>query len=175
MAKDLKQFIRSVNDFPKKGIVFRDITTLLKEPAALKSTLEQLFEFAKDLNVSKICGIESRGFMFGAMLAERMNVGFVPIRKPGKLPAKTEKEVYDLEYGNDAIEIHVDAISPGDRVLLHDDLLATGGTAKAAVNLIEKLGGKVVQISFIIELGFLNGKEKLRGYDVKALVTYDSE
>jgi adenine phosphoribosyltransferase len=113
--------------------------------------------------------------MLGAMLAERLNVGFVPIRKPGKLPGKTEKEVYELEYGTDAVEIHLDAISKGDRVLLHDDLLATGGTARAAANLIEKLGGKVVQISFIIELSFLKGREKLKNYDVKALITYDSE
>jgi len=175
VAEDLKKYIRSVKDFPKPGIVFRDITTLLKDPEALKSTLKQLYECSKDLKITKVCGIEARGFMLGAMLAERLNVGFVPIRKPGKLPSKTAKEVYELEYGTDAVEIHLDAISKGDRVLLHDDLLATGGTARAAANLIEKLGGNVVQISFIIELGFLKGREKLKNYDVKALITYDSE
>lgn len=175
MPEDLKKYIRSVKNFPKKGIVFRDITTLLKDPHALRVTLQQLYENVKNLKITKVCGIESRGFMFGAMLAEKLNVGFVPIRKPGKLPAKTEKEIYELEYGTDAVEIHTDAISKGDRVLLHDDLLATGGTSKAAANLIEKLGGKVVQISFIIELGFLKGREKLKNYDLKSLITYDSE
>ncbi len=175
MPEDLKKYIRSVKDFPKKGIVFRDITTLLKDPHALRITLQQLYEQAEDLKITKVCGIESRGFMFGAMLAERLNVGFVPIRKPGKLPSKTEKEVYELEYGTDAVEIHTDSISEGDRVLLHDDLLATGGTSRAAANLIEKLGGKVVQISFIIELGFLNGREKLKNYNISTLITYDSE
>jgi adenine phosphoribosyltransferase len=175
MPEDLKKYIRSVKNFPKKGIVFRDITTLLKDPHALRVTLQQLYENVKNLKITKVCGIESRGFMFGAMLAEKLNVGFVPIRKPGKLPAKTEKEIYELEYGTDAVEIHTDAISKGDRVLLHDDLLATGGTSKAAANLIEKLGGKVVQISFIIELKFLKGREKLKNYDLKSLITYDSE
>jgi adenine phosphoribosyltransferase len=175
VAEDLKKYIRSIKDFPKPGIVFRDITTLLKDPEALRITLKQLSECSKDLKITKVCGIEARGFMLGAMLAERLNVGFVPIRKPGKLPGRTEKEVYELEYGTDAVEIHLDAISKGDRVLLHDDLLATGGTARASANLIEKLGGKVVQISFIIELSFLKGREKLKNYDVKALITYDSE
>ncbi|HVO75642.1 MAG TPA: adenine phosphoribosyltransferase, partial [Ignavibacteriaceae bacterium] len=168
MAEDLKKYIRSIKDFPKPGIVFRDITTLLKEPKALKDTLIQLYEVSKDSNISKVCGIESRGFMFGSMVAERLNVGFVPIRKPGKLPGRTEKQVYELEYGTDAVEIHTDAITKGDRILLHDDLLATGGTARASADLIERLGGKVVQISFIIELGFLKGRDKLKGYDVRS-------
>lgn len=175
MAEDLKQYIRSVKDFPKKGIVFRDITTLLKDPVALKKTSTQLFDFAKNKNVNKVVGIESRGFMFGIVLAEKLDVGFVPIRKPGKLPAETEKETYTLEYGKDAVEIHKDAIQPGDKVLLHDDLLATGGTAAAACKLIEKLGGQIMQISFIIELSFLKGRTKLKNYDVRALVDYDSE
>jgi adenine phosphoribosyltransferase len=175
MPEDLKKYIRNVKDFPKPGIVFRDITTLLKDPAVLRNTLKQLYQCSKDLKINKVCGIEARGFMFGSMLAEKLNVGFVPIRKPGKLPGKTEKEVYELEYGTDAVEIHLDAISKGDRVLLHDDLLATGGTAAAAASLIEKLGGKVVQISFIIELSFLKGRDKLKKYDVRSLVTYDSE
>ncbi len=172
---DLKKYIRNVIDFPKEGIMFRDITTLLKEPVALKSTLDELYELAKDLKVTKVVGIESRGFIFGSMLAEKLNAGFIPIRKPGKLPAETESQSYDLEYGTDTIQIHKDAIKIGERVLLHDDLLATGGTALAAANLIEKLGGEVVQISFIVELSFLNGRDKLKNYDVKALVDYRNE
>jgi adenine phosphoribosyltransferase len=175
MAKDLQKYIRSIKDFPKKGVMFRDITTLLKEPEAIKTALKQLHGFAKDLNISKVVGIESRGFIFGAMLAEKLNTGFVPIRKPGKLPAEKESMTYALEYGTDTIEIHKDAIKVGERVLLHDDLLATGGTAKAAAKLIEMLGGEVVQISFIIELTFLNGREKLKNYDVRTLIEYDSE
>ena len=160
MSIDLKQYIRNVNDFPKKGIVFRDITTLLKNQGALKEAIDELYNSAKDLMIDKVVGIESRGFIFGAMLAERLNVGFVPVRKPGKLPAETEKEFYNLEYGKDSIEIHKDAIIPGDKVLIHDDLLATGGTAKAAINLVEKLDGEVVQVLFLVELSFLNGKIK---------------
>lgn len=172
---DLKSYIRSVKDFPKQGIVFRDITTLLKDSVSLKATLEQLLEQIDGLKVNKIVGIESRGFMFGTMLAESLGVGFVPVRKPGKLPAETISETYDLEYGQDKIEIHKDAIQQGDVILLHDDLLATGGTAKAAINLIEKCGGKVVQLLFIMELSFLNGRKKLEGYDVRSLIQYDSE
>ncbi len=175
MIKDLKKYIRNIEDFPKKGIMFRDITTLLLDPEATKATLKQLYNFAKDLGVSKVVGIESRGFIFGALLADKLNAGFVPIRKPGKLPAEKESTTYALEYGTDTIEIHKDAIKLGERVLLHDDLLATGGTAKAAADLIERLGGEVVQISFIIELNFLKGKEKLKNYDVRSLIQYANE
>lgn len=175
MNTDIKKYIRSVKDFPKPGIMFRDITTLLKEPEGLKASFNALIKFTEGLKVDKVVGIESRGFMLGAMIAEHLNAGFVPIRKPGKLPAATVKEEYSLEYGTDAIEMHEDAVAPGESVLLHDDLLATGGTACAAVKLIEKLGGKVVQVSFIIELSFLNGRERLKGYDVRSLVTYDGE
>ena len=175
MKSDLKEYIRSVQDFPKQGIVFRDLTTLLKNSVALKEAINQLYDSTEGLKIDKVVGIESRGFIFGAILAERLNVGFIPVRKPGKLPAETEKEFYDLEYGKDSIEIHKDAISPGDKVLIHDDLLATGGTAKAAINLVEKLGGEVVQVSFLVELSFLHGREKLEGYNVKALVDYTSE
>ena len=176
MPDDLEQYIRTVKDFPKKGIMFRDITTLLKEPVALKKTATRLFEFTKNKNITKVVGIESRGFMFGISLAEKLDVGFVPCRKKGKLPAETESITYSLEYGEDSLEIHKDGIQEGDKVLLHDDLLATGGTALAACKLIEKLGGQVVQASFIIELSFLKGREKLKGYyDVRALVDYDSE
>ena len=175
MSIELKKHIRNVQDFPKKGIVFRDITTLLKNPSSLKLVIDELYELTKDLMIDKVVGIESRGFIFGAMLAERLNVGFVPVRKPGKLPAETEKEFYDLEYGKDSIEIHKDSIRQGDKVLVHDDLLATGGTAKAAIKLVEKLGGEVVQVLFLIELSFLKGREKLKGYNVNSLVDYTSE
>jgi adenine phosphoribosyltransferase len=175
MKSELEKYIRSVKDFPKKGIVFRDITTLLKNSAAFKETIEQLYDSCTELHIDKVVGIESRGFIFGAMLAERLNAGFVPVRKPGKLPAETEKEFYDLEYGKDSIEIHKDAINPGEKVLIHDDLLATGGTAEAAIKLVEKLGGEVVQILFLVELSFLKGREKLKGYNIRTLVDYPSE
>lgn len=175
MADDLKKYIRGIKDFPKKGIMFRDITTLLQDPVALKSTLDSLYSYSKDLNITKVVGIEARGFIFGSLLAEKLNAGFVPIRKPGKLPAEIESATYALEYGNDTIEIHKDAIKLGEKVLLHDDLLATGGTARAAANLIEKLGGEVVQISFIVELLNLKGREKLKNYDVKSLIQYETE
>ncbi len=175
MSLDLKKYIRSVKDFPKEGINFKDITTLLQNPEALNDTLTQLLEFIKDKKIDKVVGIESRGFIFGAMLAKELNAGFVPIRKPGKLPAETESASYALEYGTDTIEIHKDAIKLDDKVLLHDDLLATGGTAEAAARLIEKLGGEVVQASFIIELAFLKGRDKLKAYEVKSLINYDGE
>ena len=171
---DLQKYIRSIPNFPKKGIIFKDITTLLKDPVSLKATLRLLFEFTKNKSITKVVGIESRGFIFGSMLAEKLDVGFVPVRKPGKLPAETVHESYALEYGEDAVEIHKDAILPGDKVLIHDDLLATGGTAKATANLIKKLNGEVVQLSFIIELSFLKGREKLQGYDIRALIDYKS-
>jgi adenine phosphoribosyltransferase len=175
MSADLKKYIRSIRDFPIKGIMFRDITTLLKNPDAVKETLRQLITLTEGLNVDKVVGIESRGFIFGGMLANELNAGFIPVRKPGKLPSERESQTYQLEYGLDKIEIHKDAISPGDKVLIHDDLLATGGTAEAACKLIEKLGGEVVQLSFIIELTFLNGREKIRKYDIKSLITYEDE
>lgn len=172
---DLKQHIRNIKDFPKQGIMFRDITTLLKNPEAMKFTSEKLLDFAKDLKVDKVVGIESRGFIFGSILSEKLNAGFVPVRKPGKLPAEKEQATYQLEYGKDTLEIHKDAIAPGDNVLIHDDLLATGGTMEAVCKMIEKLGGNVVQISFIIELSFLKGRDKLKDYDVRSIVEYDSE
>ncbi|MCL6494714.1 MAG: adenine phosphoribosyltransferase [Ignavibacterium sp.] len=172
---DLKAHIRNIKDFPKQGIMFRDITTLLKNPEAMKYTGEKLLEFTKGLKVDKVVGIESRGFIFGSILSDKLNAGFVPVRKPGKLPAEKERATYQLEYGTDTLEIHKDAIKPGDNVLIHDDLLATGGTMEAVCKMIERLGGNVVQISFIIELTFLNGREKLKNYDVKSIVQYDSE
>ncbi|MEJ2104098.1 MAG: adenine phosphoribosyltransferase [Ignavibacteriaceae bacterium] len=175
MPADLKKYIRSIRDFPIKGVMFRDITTLLKDPLAVRETLNQLLSFTSELKVDRVVGVESRGFIFGAMLANELNAGFVPVRKPGKLPAETETQTYQLEYGLDKIEIHKDAIQPGDKVLIHDDLLATGGTAEATCKLVEKLGGEVVQLSFLIELTFLNGREKLRNYNISSLITYDDE
>ena len=175
MPEELKKYIRSIKDFPVKGIMFRDITTLLKKPEAVNKTLKALLTFTDGIKIDKVVGIESRGFIFGSLLAQKLDVGFILARKPGKLPAETESESYELEYGTDKIEMHKDAINKGDKVLLHDDLLATGGTAAATAKLIEKLGGEVVQVSFVMELTFLNGREKLKSYPVKSIITYDSE
>ena len=172
MPADLKKYIRSIRDFPIKGVMFRDITTLLKEPVALKETLNQLLRFTEGYKIDKVVGIESRGFIFGAMLANELNTGFVPIRKTGKLPAEIEFQTYQLEYGLDKIEIHKDAINPGDKVLIHDDLLATGGTAEACAELICKVGGKVVEMDFLIELSFLKGRDKLKGFSVFAPIVF---
>ena len=170
---DLVSTIRSVPDFPIEGILFYDITTLLKNPDALKQSVDQLVNHYQDTGVDVIVGMESRGFIFGMPAAYQMGVGFVPVRKPGKLPAATASESYDLEYGTNTLEIHIDAIEKGQKVLIVDDLLATGGTAKATCNLVEKLGGEVVGLAFVIELNFLNGREKLQGYDVFSLLQYD--
>jgi len=172
---DLKAQIRNVKDFPKAGIMFRDITTLLKNPVAFNYTLEHLLEFSKDRNINKVVGIESRGFIFGSLLAHKLKCGFIPVRKPGKLPAEKVSISYSLEYGEDKLEMHKDAIQPGDKVLVHDDLLATGGTMSAVCQLIEKLGGEIVQISFIVELSFLNGRDKIKTYDVRSIVNYENE
>jgi len=172
---ELADLIRDVPDFPKKGIIFKDITTLIKNNLGLSETAEKLYNLAKNKQITKVAGIESRGFIFGGILADKLNAGFVPIRKPGKLPAETISESYSLEYGNDSIEIHKDAVQKGDRVLLHDDLLATGGTMEAACKLIEKLGGEVIQISFVVELDPLNGRAKLEKYEVHSLIHFDVE
>ncbi|MGE0640462.1 MAG: adenine phosphoribosyltransferase [Thermoanaerobaculia bacterium] len=171
--EDLKQYIREVPDFPKPGINFFDITTLLKDPLALRMTVDRFaWLFSHGERVDKVIGIESRGFMFAPTLAYTLNAGFVPVRKPGKLPAKTVSESYELEYGTDRLEMHADAISPGDRVLIVDDVIATGGTAAATGRMVEACGGKIVGFGFIIELTFLPGREKLAGYDVEALLSY---
>jgi adenine phosphoribosyltransferase len=172
---ELKDLIRDVPNFPKTGIIFKDITTLLKDPAGLSKAAEELVNFAKEKGITKVAGIESRGFILGGIVAQQLNAGFIPIRKPGKLPSNKISENYSLEYGTDSIEIHEDAIKKGDKVLLHDDLLATGGTMEAACKLIEKLGGEVVQISFLIELTFLNGRAKIKNYDVRSIIQYSSE
>lgn len=159
--EDVKNKIRAVRNFPKEGIIFRDITTALKDAKTMKVMVDWLCDAYKDCKIDYIAGIESRGFIFGMPMAYKLNCGFVPIRKPNKLPAETIKESYDLEYGSDAIEIHADAIEKGANVLVVDDLLATGGTAKAAANLIKKAGGNLVGVAFLIELTALKGKEKL--------------
>jgi adenine phosphoribosyltransferase len=173
--RQLSETIRSIPDFPKKGIVFRDITTLLKDPEALRHTLNLLTKRYENSKIDKIVCIESRGFILGSALAVSLGAGFVPIRKKGKLPAEVIAEHYALEYGTDVIEMHVDAIQPGERILLHDDLLATGGTMCAAIRLVEKLQAHIVGISFLIELSFLNGRQHLNNYDVHSLITYDKE
>ncbi len=175
ISDHLRSVIRNVNDFPKKGIVFRDITTLLQDKDAFGLAVDTLVEYYRNIPIDVVVGIESRGFIVGAALAHRLGVGFVPIRKPGKLPAATLREEYALEYGTDAIEIHSDALKKGSRVLIHDDLLATGGTVAAACRLVERLGATITGISFIIELTFLHGRAKLPGYEVISLVQYDSE
>ena len=175
MALDLREFIRLVPDFPKPGIIFRDITPLLANPGALDQAVAQLAQPYRQSNIEVVAAIESRGFIFGAAVARQLKAGFVPIRKPGKLPAKTASVTYELEYGTDTIEIHTDAISPGQRVLLLDDLLATGGTMAAACKLVQDLGGKIVAIAFLIELAFLNGRAKFPDHDILALLTDDAE
>ena len=162
-------------DFPKPGINFRDITTLLKDPKVFNASIEELYRLCKDKSPEKIACIESRGFILGAPLAFKLGAGFVPIRKKGKLPAETVSEEYTLEYGKDSIEIHKDAIVPGERVLLHDDLLATGGTMQAAARLVQRLGGIIVGMSFLIELEFLKGRDLLSPFEVQSIIKYKSE
>ena len=169
---DLKQMIRSVPDFPKPGINFFDITTLLKDPAGLKATIDALSAPFADAGIDAVVGIESRGFILGSAVAQQIGAGFVPVRKPGKLPAKAIKEVYELEYGKDAIEVHADAIDKGQRVLIVDDVLATGGTAAATTRLVKQLGGTLHGLAFLIELTFLNGKSKLTGESVFSVLQY---
>jgi adenine phosphoribosyltransferase len=172
---DLQGFIRNVPDFPKKGIGFKDITTLLKDPEAFQQAVDVLAESYASQQIDKIVGIESRGFIFAAALAYKWPVAFIPVRKPGKLPAETISESYELEYGTDAVEVHRDAVASGDRVLIVDDLLATGGTAAATARLVTKLGGDIVGIAFLIELTFLKGRAKLADYPVSSIIQFDSE
>jgi adenine phosphoribosyltransferase len=171
----LKNTIRSIPDFPKKGIMFRDITTLLQNEKAFRATIDIFAKKYAKKNIQKVVGIESRGFIFGAALAYKLKCGFIPVRKPKKLPSTTIRQEYHLEYGTDTIEIHNDAIERGEKILLVDDLLATGGTMEATTKLVEKLRGKIVGIAFVIELDFLNGKKKLNNYDVFSLMHYANE
>ncbi len=174
-SDQLRGFIRDVPDFPKKGIVFKDITTLLKDPLAFSHAVNAMAAHYEGKKIDLVASVESRGFIFGSVLAHRLGAGFVPVRKPGKLPWKKIRMDYELEYGKDAVEMHEDAVAKGDRVLIVDDLLATGGTAKATADLVEKLGGKVAGLAFLIELRFLNGRKKLAGRDVYSLIAYDKE
>jgi adenine phosphoribosyltransferase len=169
---DFKKYVRDIPDFPKEGISFKDITPLLQDADALAGAGEALFELVKNKKVDKVVGMESRGFIFAPLLATRLNAGFVPVRKRGKLPHQIISETYELEYGTDVLEIHMDSILKGEKVLIHDDVLATGGTAKAVCKLIEKLGGEVVQCNFLLELKFLKGRDKLSGYSVETLIKY---
>ena len=172
-AGHLKALIREISDFPRKGILFYDITTLLKDKTGLAMLIDKLSEHYIAQDVDLVLGMEARGFIFAPALAYRLNAGFVPVRKPGKLPAATAKYGYALEYGTNTLEIHKDAIQKGERVLIVDDLLATGGTAQATAKLAESLGGKVAGLGFVVELDFLKGREKLKAYDVMSLLHYD--
>ncbi len=171
---DLKNTVRAIPDFPKEGILFYDITTLLVNPEAFRSALDKMEKFCRSREVDRIVGIESRGFIFGGALADRLKVGFVPVRKAGKLPGETIAATYDLEYGSATIEIHADAVGAGDSVVVVDDLIATGGTLEATCRLIERVGAKVTGIAALIDLAFLPWEEKLEKYDVLSLITYES-
>ncbi|MCW5955667.1 MAG: adenine phosphoribosyltransferase [Pyrinomonadaceae bacterium] len=171
---NLKKLIREVPDFPKPGINFYDITTLLKDAAGLEESIDAMTEMCRGMAVDTVIGIESRGFIFGTPLAYQLGVGFIPVRKPKKLPADKVAVSYELEYGTDSLEMHKDAVGEGHNVLIVDDLLATGGTAKAVVDLVESVGGKVAGLLFAVELTFLNGRSKFEGYNVQSLIKYDS-
>lgn len=170
---ELASLIRDVPDYPIEGILFKDITTLIQNADAFQEVIDWMVELYADISVDCVVAIEARGYIFGAPLAYRLGAGFVPVRKPGKLPAKTISESYALEYGANTLEMHEDAIKPGQQVLVIDDLLATGGSARAAVNLVERLGGEVAGVAFMIELDFLHGRDKLEGYAVQSLIHFD--
>jgi adenine phosphoribosyltransferase len=172
-SDQLKKLIREISDFPKKGILFYDITTLLKDKTGLATLIDKLSEHYVAKKVDLVLGMEARGFIFAPALAYRLNAGFVPVRKPGKLPAACERYDYALEYGTNTLEVHKDAIQKGQRVLIVDDLLATGGTAEATAKLAEKLGGVIAGLGFVVELDFLKGRDKLKGYEVMSLLHYD--
>ena len=171
-VEDLRALIREVPDFPRPGILFYDITTLLKDPKAFSAVADELTTYYRGRGISKVVGIESRGFIYGGVLAQRLNAGFVPIRKPGKLPADCFEVKYTLEYGANSLAVHRDAIAMGERVLIVDDLLATGGTAAATVSLVRQLGGEIVGLDFLVELTGLNGRKKLAGYPVHSMILY---
>lgn len=171
-AINLEKYIRSIPDWPKKGILFRDITPLLADPEAFAAAIDALCDDFTDADIECVAAVEARGFIFGAAVAEKLGVGFVPIRKKGKLPFKTKSITYDLEYGTDTLQVHCDAVSKGAKVLMVDDLLATGGTMAAACKLIGKIGGQIAGITFLVELTELHGREKIQGYDVKTVISY---
>ncbi|MEW5994083.1 MAG: adenine phosphoribosyltransferase [Candidatus Zixiibacteriota bacterium] len=171
----IKEYIRSVPDFPKPGVTFYDITTLLQNPAGFRLAVDEMEKFVRSKQPQKIIGIESRGFVFASVLADRLNVGLALVRKPGKLPYKTIIEQYDLEYGSDSVVMHIDAVERGERTVVVDDLIATGGTLQAVCRLVERLGGEVMGISAVVDLAFLPWRERLAGYDVNCLISYESE
>ncbi|MFQ6819135.1 MAG: adenine phosphoribosyltransferase [Blautia sp.] len=173
--KKLEEYVRSIPDFPEPGVIFRDVTSILQDADGLNLAIDSMQSYLKDMDLDVIVGLESRGFMFGVPLAYNLHKAFVPVRKKGKLPCETISQTYDLEYGSEEIEIHKDAIRPGQKVAIVDDLIATGGTVEAAVKLIERLGGEVVKIVFLMELEGLNGREKLEGYNVDSVIRYEGK
>lgn len=175
MSKSIADYVTAIPDYPEKGIIFRDITTVIQHPEGLKLAIDEMTALIGDTKCDLVAGAEARGFMFGAPIAYKLGKGFIPVRKKGKLPRETVSQAYELEYGNAEIEIHKDAIEPGQKVVLVDDLMATGGTMEAAVKLVETLGGEVVKIVFLIELAGLKGREKLKGYDIASVLTYEGK
>lgn len=173
--KKLEEYVRSIPDFPEKGIIFRDVTSVLQDKDSLKLSIDQMQATVADLDFDLVIGPESRGFIFGVPIAYNLNKGFVPVRKKGKLPCETVEMEYDLEYGSAIIEMHKDSIKPGQKVVIIDDLIATGGTIEAIIKLVEQLGGEVVKIVFLMELEGLNGREKLSGYDVESVIKYEGK
>ena len=173
--KKIEEYVRSIPDFPEPGVIFRDVTSVLQDAEGLKLAIDSMQECLKGLEVDAIAGIESRGFVFGMPLAYNLHKSFVPVRKKGKLPCDTVSATYDLEYGTATIEIHKDAILPGQKIVIIDDLMATGGTVEAAIKLVEQLGGEVVKVLFLIELAGLNGRERLKGYDVESVICYEGK
>lgn len=172
---EIDQYVRSILDFPEPGIIFRDITSVIQSPEGLKKSIDGMIESLKDVDFNVVLGPESRGFIFGMPVAYALNKGFVPVRKKGKLPCETIEKEYALEYGTAVVEIHKDAIKPGDKVVIIDDLIATGGTIEAIIEMVESLGGEVVKIQFLMELAGLKGREKLKGYEVDSLLIYDGK
>lgn len=173
--KKIEEYVRSIPDFPEKGIIFRDVTSVLQDADGLKLAVDKMQELIGDTDVDVVVGLESRGFIFGMPIAYNLHKPFVPVRKKGKLPCETIEASYDLEYGSATIEIHKDAIKPGDKVVIVDDLIATGGTVEASIKLVEQLGGKVVKVIFLMELAGLEGRKKLSGYDVESVITYEGK
>lgn len=173
--KKLEEYVRSIPDFPEPGVIFRDVTSILQDADGLNLAIDSMQSYLKDMDLDVIVGLESRGFMFGVPIAYNLHKAFVPVRKKGKLPCETISQTYDLEYGSEEIEIHKDAIRPGQKVAVVDDLIATGGTVEAAVKLIERLGGEVVKIVFLMELEGLKGREKLKGYNVDSVIRYEGK
>ncbi len=172
---DLKKTIRSIPNWPIEGVIFRDLTTLMQDPAAFRESCDVLYERYKDMDIDEIVGIDARGFVFGAVLAYKLGIGFVPVRKKGKLPFKTIQESYDLEYGTDTLEIHEDAVKKGSRVVIVDDLIATGGTVGATVKLMQKLGAQIVECAFVVELPDLNGRKQIPGIDVFSITEFEGD